>query len=141
MKVPIVPPTETLPALSFPPALSGSNADLRGFVSDMSSGFGGNLNYPATVSKRTRALSGGLSGSRKSLMASYAEALSRSTEALTDEAYVSQPVSRRGSELVSFGSLPLFIMYFLFHPTKLNTISSIIFLVFSETTLDESVSF
>ena len=43
-------------------------------------------------------------------MASYAEALSRSTEALAmaqDEAYVSQPVSRRGSELVRFGCLTL----------------------------------
>ena len=50
-KVPIVPPTETLPPLSFPPALSGSNADLRGFVSDMSSGgFAGAPQYPATVS-------------------------------------------------------------------------------------------
>ena len=100
-QVPIVPPTETLPPLSFPPALSGSNADLRGFVSDMSSGFAGQpAPFAATVSKR------GLSGSRKSLMASYAEALSRSTEAL-DEAYVSQPVSRRGSELVSFSFLTL----------------------------------
>ena len=51
LKVPIVPPTETLPPLSFPPALSGSNADLRGFVSDMSSGgFAGAPQYPATVS-------------------------------------------------------------------------------------------
>ena len=102
-----MPPTETLPPLSFPPALSGSNADLRGFVSDMSSGFAGQpAPFAATVSKR------GLSGSRKSLMASYAEALSRSTEAL-DEAYVSQPVSRRGSELVSFGFLTLvYVLYY-----------------------------
>ena len=102
-QVPIVPPTETLPPLSFPPALSGSNHDipgtLRGFASDMSAGLGVQPPF-ATVSKRA------LSGSRKSLMASYAEALSRSTEAL-DEAYVSQPVSRRGSELVSFSFLTL----------------------------------
>ena len=49
-------------------------------------------------------------------MASYAEALSRSTEALamaTDEAYVSQPVSRRGSELVSFGYI-ITIIYLIY---------------------------
>ena len=113
-QVPIVPPTETLPPLSFPPALSGSNADLRGFVSDMSSGFGaGQPQQFATVSKRA------LSGSRKSLMASYAEALSRSTEALAmagaDGGYVSQPVSRRGSELVSFGFVTLVFVYTLFN--------------------------
>ena len=49
-------------------------------------------------------------------MASYAEALSRSTEALamaTDEAYVSQPVSRRGSELVSLISITITFSIFL----------------------------
>ena len=49
-------------------------------------------------------------------MASYAEALSRSTEALAmaqDEAYVSQPVSRRGSELVSLGSITITYLIFM----------------------------
>ena len=61
---------------------------------------------------------GQLSGSRRSLMASYAEALSRSTEALAmaqDEAYVSQPVSRRGSELVSLGYIIITLIYFIYH--------------------------
>ena len=129
-----MPPTETLPPLSFPPALSGSNADLRGFVSDMSSGFGaGQPQQFATVSKRA------LSGSRKSLMASYAEALSRSTEALAmagaDGGYVSQPVSRRGSELVSFSFLTLvYVPLRLFLPRvfgalKMNSFSSIMFML------------
>ena len=52
-------------------------------------------------------------------MASYAEALSRSTEALAmagaDGGYVSQPVSRRGSELVSFGFVTLVFVYTLFN--------------------------
>ena len=50
-------------------------------------------------------------------MASYAEALSRSTEALLaqDEAYVSQPVSRRGSELVSLGYNIITLIYFIYH--------------------------
>ena len=106
-KVPIVPPTETLPPLSFPPALSGSNADLRGFVSDMSAGFAGQPQSFATVSKKW-------SGSRKSLMASYAEALdgarpqpAAAAAGSADAGYVSQPVSRRGSELVRFGCLTL----------------------------------
>ena len=117
-QVPIVPPTETLPPLSFPPALSGSNHDipgtLRGFASDMSAGLGVQPPF-ATVSKRPF-----LAGSRKSsLMSSYAEALSRSTEALAgaggaDGGYVSQPVSRRGSELVRFCFVTLVYKLFYF---------------------------
>ena len=112
-----MPPTETLPALSFPPALSGSNADLRGFVSDMSAGFAGQPQTFATVSKKW-------SGSRKSLMASYAEALDARPAAAAgsaDAGYVSQPVSRRGSELVRFGCLTLRYLVIIFINTLIIT--------------------
>jgi hypothetical protein len=82
--VPIVPQP-----LSFPRPLTGSNSDLRGFASDMSVGGMGPMvsTVSRSVEKRKRSKSG-------------STAMAAAAGAGADAGYVSQPVSRRGSEAV-----------------------------------------